>query len=59
MNCSKHTVSLRGSKYGSKVAQLCCNPAYTTHPGPGVGIGLSSNRYMGFSNSSRYSGAFR
>ena len=27
-------VSLRGSKYGSRVAMLCCNPAMATRPGP-------------------------
>jgi hypothetical protein len=26
-------VSLRGSKYGSRVAMLCCNPAFTIRPG--------------------------
>ena len=30
----KHMVSLRGSKYGSRVAMLCCTPAFTTRPGP-------------------------
>ncbi|KAK5136495.1 hypothetical protein LTR08_003140 [Meristemomyces frigidus] len=30
----KHMVSLRGSKYGSRVAMLCCNPAFATRPGP-------------------------
>ncbi|USP80842.1 hypothetical protein yc1106_08116 [Curvularia clavata] len=34
----KHMVSLRGSKYGSRVAMLCCNPALTTRPGPPVGM---------------------
>ncbi|KAK5101226.1 hypothetical protein LTS08_004833 [Lithohypha guttulata] len=32
----KHMVSLRGSKFGSRVAMLCCNPASATRPGPGV-----------------------
>ncbi|KAL9620277.1 MAG: hypothetical protein Q9160_005176 [Pyrenula sp. 1 TL-2023] len=32
----KHMVSLRGSKFGSRVAMLCCNPLQTTRPGPGV-----------------------
>lgn len=31
-------VSLRGSKFGSRVAMLCCNPSHTTRPGPGAGI---------------------
>ncbi|ROT43525.1 meiotic coiled-coil protein [Sodiomyces alkalinus F11] len=33
----KHMVSLRGSKFGSRVGMLCTNPAVTTRPGPGVG----------------------
>ena len=37
----KHMVSLRGSKYGSRVAMLCCNPAFTTRPGPPAGMSLS------------------
>jgi hypothetical protein len=32
----KHMVSLRGSKFGSRVAMLCCNPASVTRPGPNV-----------------------
>jgi hypothetical protein len=39
----KHMVSLRGSKYGSRVAMLCCNPALATRPGPPSGMQL--NRY--------------
>lgn len=41
----KHMVSLRGSKFGSRVAMLCCNPSYATRPGPGTGmqIGRFSN----------------
>lgn len=35
---SKHMVSLRGSKFGSRVAMLCCNPSHATRPGPGTGI---------------------
>lgn len=31
-------VSLRGSKFGSRVAMLCCNPSHATRPGPGAGI---------------------
>ena len=30
-------VSLRGSKFGSRVGMLCSNPAYATRPGPAVG----------------------
>ncbi|KAI0020459.1 ARM repeat-containing protein [Xylariomycetidae sp. FL0641] len=36
----KHMVSLRGSKFGSRVGMLCTNPAVATRPGPGVGTGL-------------------
>ncbi|KAE8134902.1 armadillo-type protein [Aspergillus pseudotamarii] len=32
----KHMVSLRGSKFGSRVAMLCCNPSHITRPGPGA-----------------------
>ncbi|KAE9988096.1 hypothetical protein EG328_000566 [Venturia inaequalis] len=30
----RHMVSLRGSKYGSRVAMLCTNPQFTIRPGP-------------------------
>ncbi|KAI1780565.1 ARM repeat-containing protein [Hypoxylon cercidicola] len=47
----KHMVSLRGSKFGSRVGMLCTNPAVVTRPGPGVGTGLgrmpSGPRYNG------------
>ncbi|KAI2620255.1 armadillo-type protein [Xylaria nigripes] len=36
----KHMVSLRGSKFGSRVGMLCTNPAVATRPGPGVGPGV-------------------
>jgi hypothetical protein len=39
----KHMVSLRGSKYGSRVAMLCCNPALATRPGPPTGMSMSRN----------------
>ncbi|KEF54673.1 uncharacterized protein A1O9_09115 [Exophiala aquamarina CBS 119918] len=32
----KHMVSLRGSKFGSRVAMLCCNPNSATRPGAGA-----------------------
>ncbi|KAJ5032861.1 uncharacterized protein L3040_009452 [Drepanopeziza brunnea f. sp. 'multigermtubi'] len=32
----KHMVSLRGSKFGSRVGMLCTNPAIQTRPGPGA-----------------------
>jgi hypothetical protein len=41
----KHMVSLRGSKYGSRVAMLCCNPAFATRPGPPTGLPRAGNRY--------------
>ncbi|KAI1312700.1 armadillo-type protein [Xylaria venustula] len=37
----KHMVSLRGSKFGSRVGMLCTNPAVATRPGPGVGPSVS------------------
>ncbi|KAN0072566.1 Armadillo-type fold [Elaphomyces granulatus] len=37
----KHMVSLRGSKFGSRVAMLCCNPSHATRPGPGAGVQVS------------------
>ena len=39
-------VSLRGSKFGSRVAMLCCNPSHATRPGPGVGIQV--NRFNNY-----------
>ncbi|KAM0158417.1 hypothetical protein ACHAQE_004198 [Botrytis cinerea] len=38
----KHMVSLRGSKFGSRVGMLCTNPALQTRPGPGSGSTISS-----------------
>ncbi|KAI1364493.1 armadillo-type protein [Xylaria arbuscula] len=47
----KHMVSLRGSKFGSRVGMLCTNPAIATRPGPGVGPGVgrmpAGPRYSG------------
>ncbi|OLN91959.1 Meiotic coiled-coil protein 2 [Colletotrichum chlorophyti] len=47
----KHMVSLRGSKFGSRVGMLCTNPAVATRPGPGVGPGMgrvgAAGRYAG------------
>ncbi|KAM0250905.1 hypothetical protein ACHAQJ_008439 [Trichoderma viride] len=40
----KHMVSLRGSKFGSRVGMLCTNHAVTTRPGPGVGPGMGGSR---------------
>ncbi|KAL2193493.1 armadillo-type protein [Corynascus similis CBS 632.67] len=33
----KHMVSLRGSKFGSRVGMLCTNHAVATRPGPAIG----------------------
>ncbi|KAL8640353.1 MAG: hypothetical protein Q9228_002721 [Teloschistes exilis] len=56
-NVRKHMVSLRGSKFGSRVGMLCCNPAYATHPGPGVG--MSSTRYSSApAQGPRFGGAY-
>lgn len=48
----KHMVSLRGSKFGSRVAMLCCNPSHATRPGPGTGIQLGRLNHF---NEDRYS----
>jgi hypothetical protein len=53
----KHMVSLRGSKFGSRVGMLCSNPAYATRPGPGAGP--TTNRFNGNSSATRFSGQFR
>ncbi|KAK3387025.1 armadillo-type protein [Podospora didyma] len=49
----KHMVSLRGSKFGSRVGMLCTNHAVATRPGPGVGPAISGRmapgpRYGGY-----------
>ena len=44
-------VSLRGSKYGSRVAMLCCNPACATRPGPPAG--MQPSRYNNGGGSGR------
>lgn len=53
----KHMVSLRGSKFGSRVGMLCNNPAIATRPGPGVGpaAGVRMPPQVG----PRYPGAYR
>lgn len=58
-HCSKHMVSLRGSKFGSRVGMLCCNPAYATHPGPGVGVPTTNRFSSAQPNMPRFSGGFR
>ncbi|KAK4975619.1 hypothetical protein LTR66_010943 [Elasticomyces elasticus] len=50
----KHMVSLRGSKYGSRVAMLCCNPAVTTRPGPPAGLPTLMRNNSGYSERSQY-----
>ncbi|KAF2146111.1 uncharacterized protein K452DRAFT_324144 [Aplosporella prunicola CBS 121167] len=50
----KHMVSLRGSKYGSRVAMLCCNPAFATRPGPPTGMQL--NRHNSYGGRGSYGG---
>ena len=52
-------VSLRGSKFGSRVGMLCCNPAYATRPGPGVGPPV--NRFNGANSmqNPRFGGNYR
>lgn len=58
MHIRKHMVSLRGSKYGSRVAMLCCNPAFATRPGPPAGMQL--NRYSNNTSSrGTYGATFR
>lgn len=43
----RHMVSLRGSKYGSRVALLCTNPSLATRPGSGAGHNTSLDRAPG------------
>jgi hypothetical protein len=54
----KHMVSLRGSKYGSRVAMLCCNPAVATRPGPPGGLLPPRYASSGRGGGSNY-GSFR
>lgn len=54
----KHMVSLRGSKYGSRVAMLCCNPAFATRLGPGNGM-LTRNNSSGYIDRQGYGGNTR
>ncbi|KAH7015300.1 armadillo-type protein [Ilyonectria destructans] len=51
----KHMVSLRGSKFGSRVGMLCTNHAVTTRPGPGAGPSMSARMAPG----PRYGASYR
>ncbi|KAH7155006.1 armadillo-type protein [Dactylonectria estremocensis] len=53
----KHMVSLRGSKFGSRVGMLCTNHAVTTRPGPGVGPNISGGGRM--ATGPRYGASYR
>ncbi|CAG7931797.1 unnamed protein product [Penicillium olsonii] len=54
LSIRKHMVSLRGSKFGSRVAMLCCNPSHATRPGPGAGMQIG--RFNNF-NDDKFSAA--
>ncbi|KAK3321134.1 armadillo-type protein [Cercophora scortea] len=51
----KHMVSLRGSKFGSRVGMLCTNHAVATRPGPGVSPAMGGRMVPG----PRYGNAYR
>ncbi|KAM0192010.1 hypothetical protein ACHAPA_003093 [Fusarium lateritium] len=53
----KHMVSLRGSKFGSRVGMLCTNHAVATRPGPGAGPGMGGR--MGPGPGPRYNNSYR
>jgi hypothetical protein len=55
----KHMVSLRGSKFGSRVGMLCTNPAIQTRPGPGVGPAIGAPNPRMPQPNPRYPGAYR
>jgi hypothetical protein len=54
-------VSLRGSKFGSRVGMLCNNPAIQTRPGPAVGpaMGVPQPRMAPQPNPRYGGGAYR
>ncbi|KAK2072588.1 hypothetical protein P8C59_006933 [Phyllachora maydis] len=52
----KHMVSLRGSKFGSRVGMLCTNHAVATRPGPGFGPPMGGGRMP---PAPRYNGGYR
>ncbi|KAH7112154.1 armadillo-type protein [Dendryphion nanum] len=55
----KHMVSLRGSKYGSRVAMLCTNPAMTTRPGPPTGMQVNRYNSSNLHRGGGYNNGFR
>ncbi|TVY84887.1 Meiotic coiled-coil protein [Lachnellula suecica] len=55
----KHMVSLRGSKFGSRVGMLCTNPAIQTRPGPGVGPSIGAPAPRMPPQPPRYGGPYR
>ncbi|KAH6669990.1 putative meiotic coiled-coil protein 2 [Halenospora varia] len=55
----KHMVSLRGSKFGSRVGMLCTNPAIQTRPGPGAGPAISAPNPRLPQQAPRYGNAYR
>lgn len=55
----KHMVSLRGSKFGSRVGMLCTNPAIQTRPGPGAGPAIGTANTRMAPQNPRYPGGYR
>lgn len=55
----KHMVSLRGSKYGSRVAMLCSNPANQIRPGPPTGLAHRGYSSTGTSSRAHYAAGYR
>jgi hypothetical protein len=51
----KHMVSLRGSKFGSRVGMLCTNPAIATRPRPSIGPTMGTR----LPQNPRYGGPYR
>jgi hypothetical protein len=52
-------VSLRGSKFGSRVGMLCTNPAIQTRPGPGANPVLGTANPRMPQQNARYPGPYR
>jgi Pumilio-family RNA binding repeat len=55
----KHMVSLRGSKFGSRVGMLCTNPAIQTRPGPVVSPALGAANSRIPQQNTRYPAPYR